>query len=70
MSVLQAGAPTGALTDEELARVSGGGIDVVVDDDYVGIEVSIGGFGFGIWVTGGSLCGSYKTPWRQGSGCT
>ena len=40
------------LSMDELDRVSGGNITVVADKDYVGIEISIGGYGFGVWVTG------------------
>jgi hypothetical protein len=58
------------LSLEELDRVSGGEIIVVADKDYFGIEVSIGGYGFGFWITGGSLCGQIKTPGGIHSGCT
>ena len=34
------------LSMDELDRVSGGNITVVADKDYVGIEISIGGYGF------------------------
>ena len=58
------------LNFEELDEVNGGEVTVVVDKGYAGIEVSIGGYGFGIWVTGGSICGQIKTPNGIHSGCT
>jgi hypothetical protein len=58
------------LTIEELSAVSGGGIVVEADDGYFGIEISIGGYGVGVWVTGGSVCGQVKTPGSIRSGCT
>jgi hypothetical protein len=58
------------LSLEELDLVSGGEITVVAEKGYVGIEVSIGGYGFAIWATGGSVCGQVKTPHSNHSGCT
>jgi hypothetical protein len=57
------------LSMDELDRVSGGNITVVADKDYVGIEISIGGYGFGVWVTGGSVCGAINTPSHRGGTC-
>ena len=47
---------------EQLAAVSGGGINLVTDEGYVGLEVTVGGYGFAVWATGGSVCGSVITP--------
>jgi ribosomal protein S3 len=58
------------LNSEELDHVSGGEITVQIDKGYVGIEISIGGYGVGVWVTGGSICGQVKTPHSIKSGCT
>jgi hypothetical protein len=35
---------------------------LVTDTGYVGLEVSVGGYGFAVWATGGSVCGSVITP--------
>lgn len=58
------------LSSEELDHVSGGEITVVAEKGYVGIEVSIGGYGIAVWATGGSVCGQVKTPHSNHSGCT
>ena len=55
---------------DELNRVGGGEITVVAEPGYVGIEVSIGGYGLAVWATGGSICGQVKTPNGIHSGCT
>jgi len=57
------------LTAGELNEVSGGEITVVADKDYFGIEVKVGGYGFGVWVTGGQVCGATYTPHRNGGTC-
>ena len=58
------------LSSTEIDSVGGGEVTVVVEKGYVGVEVSIGGYGFAIWATEGSLCGSVKTPHSNHSGCT
>jgi hypothetical protein len=50
------------LCDAELDLVTGGGLNVVTDKGYVGVEVTVGGYGFAVWATGGSVCGSVITP--------
>jgi hypothetical protein len=50
------------LSMDELETVNGGKFSVVADKGYVGIEVSIAGYGFAVWATGGSVCGSVITP--------
>ena len=50
------------LTIDEIDLVSGGEITVVAEKGYVGIEISIGGYGVAVWVTEGSLCGQVTTP--------
>ncbi|MBR1233181.1 hypothetical protein [Bradyrhizobium sp. AUGA SZCCT0182] len=57
------------LTMDELDAVNGGAVTVVVDKRYVGIEITVGGYGFGVWVTGGSLCGALFTPGHRGGTC-
>lgn len=57
------------LTISELGDVSGGDVTVVVEKGYVGIEVSFGGYGVGVWVTGGSVCGAINTPSHRGGTC-
>ena len=47
---------------DELDTVNGGTFNLVTDKGYVGLEVSIGGYGFAVWATQGSLCGSVITP--------
>ncbi len=47
---------------DELEMVNGGKVSLVTDKGYVGLEVSIGGYGFAVWATGGSVCGSVITP--------
>lgn len=54
----------------ELDRVSGGAITVVAEKGYVGIEISVGGYGVAVWATGGSICGKVSTPNSNHSGCT
>jgi hypothetical protein len=58
------------LNSEELDHVNGGEVTVTVEKGYVGIEVSIGGYGIAVWATGGSICGQVKTPNGIHSGCT
>jgi hypothetical protein len=58
------------LTMDELDAVSGGELTVTVEKGYVGIEVSIGGYGIAVWATGGSICGQVVTPNGRHSGCT
>jgi bacteriocin-like protein len=58
------------LSSEELDQVSGGEITVVAEKGYVGIEVSIGGYGVAVWATEGSVCGKVVTPHSNHSGCT
>jgi len=61
----------GEMTFDELNEVSGGGITLVADKNYVGLEISVGGYGVAVWATGGSVCGSVSTPKSPGSGhCT
>jgi Bacteriocin class II with double-glycine leader peptide len=50
------------LTMDELDTVNGGKFSLVTDKGYVGLEVSIAGYGFAVWATGGSVCGSVITP--------
>jgi hypothetical protein len=50
------------LSMDELDTVNGGKISLVTDTGYIGLEVSIGGYGFAVWATGGSICGSTITP--------
>ncbi len=58
------------LSSEQLDHVCGGEITVVADKGYVGIEVSIGGYGIAVWATGGSICGQIKTPSGIHAGCS
>ena len=57
------------LSMNELDSVNGGEITVVVDKGYAGIQIMVGGYGFGVWVTGGSLCGGILTPKHIGGTC-
>ena len=50
------------LSGAELDLVTGGGLNVVTDKSYVGVELTVGGYGFAVWATGGSVCGSVITP--------
>jgi len=50
------------LSFAELDAVSAGEVNIVTDTGYVGIEIKIGGYGFAVWATGGSICGSVITP--------
>jgi bacteriocin-like protein len=50
------------LSMNELDAVNGGKFSVVTDKGYIGLEVSIGGYGFAVWATQGSVCGSTITP--------
>jgi bacteriocin-like protein len=50
------------LSIDELDAVNGGKFSVVTDKGYIGVEVSIFGYGVAVWATGGSLCGSVITP--------
>ncbi len=54
---------------EELDAVSAGEVTLVADKGYVGLEVKVGGYGFGVWVTGGSVCGAIYTPTHNGGTC-
>ena len=54
---------------DELDTASGGKITLVAEKGYVGLEVSVGGFGFAVWVTGGSVCGSLTYPGHKGGTC-
>ena len=47
---------------DELDAVNGGRISLVTDKGYIGLEVSIFGYGFAVWATQGSVCGSTITP--------
>ena len=63
------------LTMEALDHVTGGGkgganITVAADKNYVGLEVSFGGYSVAVWVSGGSACGSVSTPKGTHAGCT
>ena len=58
------------LSVEELNAASAGSIDIVVDKGYVGVEVHVGGYGFAVWTTGGSVCGATYTPTHTGGSCT
>ena len=58
------------LSSEELDQVCGGEVTVVAEKGYVGIEISIGGYGVAVWATGGSICGKVTTPSSNHSGCT
>ena len=57
------------LSMDQLDHVNGGEVTVVVDKGYVGIQIMVGGYGFGVWVTGGSLCGATFTPKHIGGTC-
>lgn len=57
------------LSMDELDTIAGGQVTIVADKDYVGLEVRIGGYGFGVWATGGSLCGAIFTPTHNGGTC-
>ena len=57
------------LSAEELDLISGGGIVIEADQDYFGIEISIGKWSVGVWFTGGSVCGSVATPKGRHAGC-
>jgi hypothetical protein len=64
-----------ALTMEALDHVTGGGkgganITVAADKNYVGLEVSFGGYSVAVWVSGGSVCGSVTTTKGSHAGCT
>jgi hypothetical protein len=50
------------LSDAELAGIGGGGVNIVTDKGYVGVEITVGGYGIAVWATGGSVCGSVITP--------
>ncbi|MBR1152360.1 hypothetical protein [Bradyrhizobium sp. JYMT SZCCT0428] len=57
------------LSMDELDAVNGGAVTVVADKGYVGIEIRVGGYGFGVWVTGGSVCGALFYPGHTGGTC-
>ena len=50
------------LSINELDTISGGKVSLVTDKGYVGLEVTVGGYGFAVWATGGSVCGAVITP--------
>jgi hypothetical protein len=50
------------LNISQLDAVNGGGITVVAEKGYVGIEIKVGGYGVAIWATEGSVCTSVTTP--------
>jgi hypothetical protein len=50
------------LSNAELETVSGGDVSLVTDKGYVGLQVTVAGYGFAVWATGGSVCGSIVTP--------
>ena len=54
---------------DELDAVSGGKFTIVAEKGYVGIEISIGGYGIAVWATGGSVCGAVTYPGHQGGTC-
>ena len=60
------------LSFDALNTVSGGGgISVVAEKGYVGLEIKVGGYGVAVWATGGSVCGSVTTPTsKHGGSCT
>jgi ribosomal protein S3 len=53
---------TKELTMDQLDRVSGGDITVVVDKGYAGLEIKVGGYGVAVWVTQGEVHGKVTTP--------
>lgn len=57
------------LTASELDDISGGEFTIVADSGYFGIQVMIGGYGFGVWATGGKLCGALYSPHHNGGTC-
>lgn len=58
------------LSSQELDQVIGGKVTVVAEKGYVGIEISVGGYGVAVWATEGSVCGQVVTPKSNHSGCT
>jgi hypothetical protein len=59
------------LSLDELDTVNGGGLNVVAEKGYVGVEIKIGGYGVAVWATQGSVCGSVTTPTsNHGGKCT
>jgi hypothetical protein len=59
------------LSIDDLDTVSGGGLTVVAEKGYVGVEIKVGGYGVAVWATGGSVCGSVSTPTsKHGGSCT
>ena len=57
------------LSMNELDAASAGKFTVVVEKGYVGVEISVGGYGIGVWVTGGSVCGAVNYPGHRGGTC-
>jgi hypothetical protein len=57
------------LSMDELDAVNGGDITVVIEKDYVGIEIKVGGYGVAVWAMQGSICGSVTTPGHNGGTC-
>ena len=51
---------------ERDAVYGGGGVTIVADKGYVGVEINIGGYGVAIWATNGSVCASVTTPTSKG----
>ncbi|OPY98198.1 hypothetical protein A5906_35310 [Bradyrhizobium sacchari] len=58
------------LSSNEMDQVVGGKVTVIAEKGYVGIEISVGGYGVAVWATQGSLCGQVVTPKSNNSGCT
>ena len=50
------------LNIDKVDMVSGGDVSVVIVKEYIGVPVTIGGYGFAVWGTEGSVCGSVITP--------
>jgi hypothetical protein len=59
------------LSMDQLDAVNGGGITIVAEKGYVGVEIKVGGYGVAIWATQGSVCTSVTTPTSNPGGtCT
>ena len=57
------------LSTDGLDAASGGGITVVAEKGYVGIEIRVGGYGIALWATEGSVRGSVRYPGPNGGTC-
>ena len=57
------------LSMDELDAASAGKLTVVAERGYVGIEISVGGYGIAVWVTEGSVCGAVTYPGHKGGTC-